>query len=127
MYWLPKRKKKTRITTRGRKKKLKTNGVTNGGGDNDDDDENCEIQICGISNPQVFSHMRQHCTQFPFILNKKKGRKNNNMKICDKCYCYVCDIIASSCKNWGTHCNASEKGTYWSRMREHEKTEKDNG
>ena len=96
--------------------------------EDDAEGDDCEIAICGIYNSQVFIHMRQHCTKYPFMektqKGRKKGRKKNNMNYCDKCYCYVCDIPVKECRNWGLHCSASEKGTQatkWKRQRETEK------
>ena len=31
--------------------------------------------------------------------------------MCDKCFCYVCDILASECTQWNIHCGASDKGS----------------
>ena len=52
---------------------------------------------------------------------------DNNGKFCTKCYCFVCDSLASECTSWimgtaevGGHCHAHDKDEKWVRLREAE-------
>ena len=40
-----------------------------------------------------------------------------NKEICDECYCFICDIKASSCADWIKHCNASPTHVAWVNLR----------
>jgi hypothetical protein len=31
----------------------------------------------------------------------------NNLKCCQMCYCYICEVKASECMEWINHCNAN--------------------
>ena len=42
---------------------------------------------------------------------------NVNKEICDECYCFICDIKASSCADWIKHCNASPTHSAWINLR----------
>lgn len=42
---------------------------------------------------------------------------NVNKEICDECYCFICDIKASSCSDWIKHCNASPTHCAWVNLR----------
>jgi len=75
-----------------------------------------EVQVVGIRNEQCLPHMRQHCLQHRHDPN----RNADNRRYCDKCYCYVCDILASECQEWSSHCNATDKGVcqaFWKLLR----------
>ena len=72
---------------------------------NKDDDA---IEIIGESNTGSnpfldFPHRREDCQRFAFSKNPER--------YCRLCYCYVCDVPASECKEWylssnGSHCEA---------------------
>eukprot|EP01048_Picozoa_sp_COSAG05_P004013 COSAG05_NODE_201_length_14387_cov_59.959476_7_plen_2387_part_00 len=54
-----------------------------------------------------------------------------NRKHCERCYCYVCDMPASECRNWGEskygepqHCMATDSNPSWVQMRAVEKRER---
>ena len=32
---------------------------------------------------------------------------------CPNCYCYVCDIPASKCDEWASHCKATHTSAHW--------------
>ena len=62
--------------------------------------------------PQL-PHSRSNCTEHNFS-PEEEGQYNAatvplqdlvNAKHCDKCYCYVCDVPASECIEWRTHCH----------------------
>jgi hypothetical protein len=66
-----------------------------------------EIEFCG-GNMNVLSdmpHQREACSGFKFI----PYDRCNNMRYCNQCYCYICDIIAKDCLEWSEHCNASHR------------------
>ena len=42
-----------------------------------------------------------------FVLFLFRWQNSSNASKCTNCYCYVCDVVASSCTNWeDSHCNA---------------------
>ena len=113
----------------------------------DDDD----VMVVGKVKSLQLPHMRQHCTEYPFIcdvrhlFDKKKCKEKANeglecnSKYCQLCYCYVCDIPASECKKWykltkgktpknnSVHCLASDTGinsSFWNRLRLSQRTTK---
>jgi hypothetical protein len=71
-----------------------------------------EIEVVGTVNQVLLPHMRQHCTEEPFLPFTGSGmpRLANNMKVCSLCYCYVCDVEASKCPTWNEHCSATDSG-----------------
>ncbi|KAG1670539.1 hypothetical protein FOA52_015404 [Chlamydomonas sp. UWO 241] len=64
------------------------------------------------------AHARPDCADHAF----QRTGGTPNAKSCDKCFCYVCDVSASTCTMWGTgasareHCNAF-KSISWDRLR----------
>ena len=83
--------------------------------ENDDDDE---VVFVGFSSP-VLPHTREHCPEY--IFDRSDIVCSNNIRKCDKCYCYICDVSASECKVWRSHCNASAKGQLghiWKQLKE---------
>ena len=55
---------------------------------------------------------------------QKRKRRAQNVKICPKCYCVICEMPAQNCKSWSTgskpHCNAELGGfdnDYWQRQK----------
>jgi hypothetical protein len=72
-----------------------------------------DIEVVGTKNHVRLPHARQHCTEKPFQNDSgfsEQGRTAVNKEICDRCYCYVCDIPASDCKTWLAHCLATNQG-----------------
>lgn len=62
-----------------------------------------DVEVVGTMNPMRLPHMRQHCTEFPF--------DEDVQKFCGDCFCYVCDVSASECRNWSEeHCRATDTG-----------------
>ncbi|XP_031502009.1 RPM1 interacting protein 13 [Nymphaea colorata] len=62
-----------------------------------------------------FPHSRHLCVKFPFATTPHETH-------CQQCYCYVCEQIAP-CSEWKkaessrSHCNATDKEYYWTRVR----------
>jgi hypothetical protein len=94
-----------------------------------------EIEVVGTVNQVLLPHMRQHCTEEPFLpwspsfgnVTIKEQRENNNLKVCSLCYCYVCDVEASKCSNWQSHCSATDSGPtgpVWTNQRNAHKHQK---
>ena len=55
---------------------------------------------------------------------QKRKRRAQNIKICPKCYCVICEMPAQNCKSWSTgskpHCNAELGGfdnQYWQKQK----------
>ena len=111
---------------------------------NDDD-----VQEIGTVNAVRLPHARHDCPNHAFVqdvlhnmnlskdgLEAKSGLEANQTT-CDMCYCFVCDCIASECKNWtrggdvaqciseaSCHCLASNQGVggrFWVGMRDRQK------
>ena len=62
-----------------------------------------DVEVVGTMNPMRLPQMRQHCTEFPF--------DEDVQKFCGDCFCYVCDVSASECRNWSEeHCRATDTG-----------------
>ena len=72
-------------------------------------DDGIEVLV-GI---EQLPHTRSDCIKHQF--SKTEAAQYNsptvplselvNAKHCDKCYCYVCDVLASQCVEWRTHCH----------------------
>lgn len=54
-------------------------------------------------------HLRQDCTVQPFCA-LTAGFANRH---CLNCKCYVCDVPATQCPEWATHCKAIQGETEW--------------
>ena len=70
-------------------------------------DDECDIECIG-GNMNALSdmpHQREACSCFKFIPYDRSA----NIKFCNQCYCYICDIIAKDCVEWSEHCNASHR------------------
>lgn len=77
-----------------------------------------DVELVGTVNEVKLPHMRPHCTEHPF----ESGEDTvSNSRVCDLCYCYVCDVPANKdCKEWLSHCNATDKGQrayHWKSLR----------
>jgi hypothetical protein len=59
------------------------------------------IGSVGSNTASEYPHPRYCCTTFPFAIHGV-----GNIDACALCYCYCCDILASQCTTWSTHCNA---------------------
>lgn len=81
--------------------------------DGDDD-----LQAVGvIQTAPVYPHSRAECRQHAFAAETTDKAHEQNIKTCDKCYCFVCDDEASKCSSWESHCMASDKRTAWRNLR----------
>ncbi|KAJ1627683.1 hypothetical protein T492DRAFT_580753, partial [Pavlovales sp. CCMP2436] len=73
-----------------------------GGGGGEDDDE--DVQMVGASEGAFvladFPHAREWCVVFPHAASGGWSAR------CPNCYCYVCDVPAAECAQWGAHCSA---------------------
>ena len=75
------------------------------------DEDECAIVGSKGQNALVdFPHSRANCVSRPFTGDK--------LVHCDNCYCYVCDIPASECKAWPSHCGATHGDPRWRAERE---------
>ena len=95
------------------KKTIKINNrstASSQGHKNDDSIEVLEVKGNGSFN---LPHARSDCTQHKFS-SAEANRYHSasvplsaliNAKHCEKCYCYVCDDLASKCLEWRVHCH----------------------
>lgn len=61
-------------------------------------------------------HLRSQCV-------KHKFKKTSFPDICANCYCYICNIVASDCLKWSTHCEATNEGptkNLWKKFKDDE-------
>ncbi|XP_030590225.1 uncharacterized protein LOC115783487 [Archocentrus centrarchus] len=71
----------------------------------------------------VLPHARFDCPIHPFTPAEMETRApaDSNQLICDQCFCYICDELASLCKMWSVsgicHCNSHKRSTFWSNLR----------
>jgi len=90
--------------------------------------KDADVELLGTRNEVILPHSRHDCLKNVFLLTKCSGPETGrafratcqNQKHCDKCYCYVCDCLASECKEWTKkeHCNATDERNYWVRKRQ---------
>lgn len=68
---------------------------------------------------EVLPHARYDCPIYPFTAKvcEVGAPVAENRLICEQCYCYVCDKLASSCVMWCysgvCHCNSHKKSDFW--------------
>ena len=73
----------------------------------DEDDEIIVVgKKTGVQANVDYPHNRFSCGVYPFGSFDKRT-------FCDKCYCYVCDDVASKCTQWNYHCAAIDKINKW--------------
>ena len=75
--------------------------------------EDEELQFIGRSGALAlsdFPHARENCASFRFA--------DDPARTCEHCFCYVCDIAASSCTQWKEHCHATHTQVAWRQKRE---------
>ena len=78
-----------------------------------DEDGDDEVQITGRKGELAlidFPHSRENCSVKKFV-------PGNEHHTCPNCYCYVCDIPASKCTEWQSHCKATHTSPHWQGLR----------
>ena len=104
--------------------------INNSGDDNNEME--VEVTASTTTNPNIdLIHARHSCGVTQFIYDAAtQGYLNNNEQYCEKCYCFVCDVPASECKQWteegkdkngggrGAHCHAHNKDAKWVQLRD---------
>ncbi|KAF6736360.1 hypothetical protein FQA47_009129 [Oryzias melastigma] len=71
----------------------------------------------------VLPHARYDCPIHPFTAAdcETAAPLTSNQLICDQCFCYICDKLASSCAMWTCsgqcHCNGHKKSEFWNNLR----------
>mmetsp|Transcript_18746 Transcript_18746/g.23248 ORF Transcript_18746/g.23248 Transcript_18746/m.23248 type:complete len:258 (+) Transcript_18746:191-964(+) len=89
----------------------------------DIDDDEGVITHSTLTNPNIsYPHSRFECGVHLF-----SGTKKDKKRHCDNCYCYVCDVRVSDCKEWNRHCVATNIGEYWKKMRQERKNARNRG
>ena len=73
-----------------------------------------EVMITKESAFNAYPHLRCDCPLNSFTTT-------SHTMSCEKCWCYVCDLKVSACKQWSMHCNANpndkKQAQYWKNMR----------
>lgn len=57
----------------------------------------------------LLPHMREYCPIHQMVVEPTK--------YCQKCFCFVCDKLASQCTVWHLHCHAKDKTPKWLKER----------
>ncbi|XP_029289590.1 uncharacterized protein LOC115009603 isoform X2 [Cottoperca gobio] len=72
---------------------------------------------------EVLPHARYDCPIHPFTPTDCEigAPVAANQLMCDQCFCYICDKLASSCEMWChsgvCHCNSHKRSEFWSNHR----------
>ena len=75
-----------------------------------------DVMVTGSDDPSMsFAHARHNC-RVPGMQFSAQGALMQNMRHCPNCFCFVCDVEASKCQDWGQHCMADESAR-WMSMR----------
>ena len=68
-------------------------------------------------------HLRCDCPNIKFT-------KETHLKICENCWCYICDVNVSGCSDWKNHCHANPNDKarifQWKKMRSEHRSLKKN-
>ncbi|KAI0564225.1 hypothetical protein FGB62_29g06 [Gracilaria domingensis] len=68
----------------------------------------CVGERQGIRALRDYPHFRFDCDTYQF----KKVRSRQKESYCERCYCYICDVLASQCTKWSMHCKVTSTGKY---------------
>ena len=93
--------------------------------------EDDDIEIVGTKTDTALvamPHARCSCPTVHFIVLPEKEEasekvRSTNSKTCNKCYCWVCDVLASECTEWSSHCMAFDRDPAWKKRRAEKKTQ----
>ncbi|CAB1459616.1 unnamed protein product [Pleuronectes platessa] len=72
---------------------------------------------------EVLPHARYDCAIHPFTATDCEvgSPVASNQLICDQCFCYICDKLASVCVLWVQsgvcHCNSHKRSDFWNSQR----------
>nr|XP_046227319.1 uncharacterized protein zgc:112980 [Scatophagus argus]XP_046227330.1 uncharacterized protein zgc:112980 [Scatophagus argus] len=84
-----------------------------------------EDLVVTFSRPaEVLPHARYDCHIHPFTATDCETGVpvDTNQLICDQCFCYICDKLASSCVMWCQrgvcHCNSHHRSSFWNNLRD---------
>ncbi|XP_038568853.1 uncharacterized protein zgc:112980 [Micropterus salmoides] len=72
---------------------------------------------------EVLPHARYDCPIYPFTATDcvVDTHVASNQLMCDQCFCYICDKLASTCSLWCKssvcHCNSHKRSEFWSNLR----------
>jgi hypothetical protein len=93
----------------------------------DDEDECMIVGQKGDNALSDFPHSREDCVVHPMVYNKFQREESiaTAAKHCPNCYCFVCDILASTCQHWNEHCKAKFKDYFWKCERSRKRREGD--
>uniref|UniRef100_A0A3B5KHD5 Zgc:112980 n=1 Tax=Takifugu rubripes TaxID=31033 RepID=A0A3B5KHD5_TAKRU len=90
----------------------------------EDSRETEDLVVTFSRRAEVLPHARYDCPIHPFTAEDRAtdAPLAGNQLICDQCFCYICDKLASSCVLWCQggicHCNSHKRSTYWSNLRD---------
>mgnify|MGYP000527512839 FL=1 len=100
--------------------------------------EDGDFEVVGTKNVVALPHAREDCNVYLFHrdafshphMRQNTKNKPNNALVCENCYCFVCDDLASKCAFFyhgkqGDHCNATAKCRFWRDERAAAKKKKD--
>ncbi|XP_068593535.1 uncharacterized protein zgc:112980 [Cebidichthys violaceus] len=72
---------------------------------------------------EVLPHARYDCPVHAFTATdcEISAPAAGNQLMCDQCFCYICDKLASSCQMWCCsgvcHCNSHKRSDFWNNLR----------
>ncbi|XP_054460542.1 uncharacterized protein zgc:112980 isoform X2 [Anoplopoma fimbria] len=72
---------------------------------------------------EVLPHARYDCPIHAFTATDCEigAPVAGNQLMCDQCFCYICDKLASSCQMWcysgRCHCNSHKRSDFWTNIR----------